>query len=144
MVAVIGNHVSEINFKVIPQLAQRYETAGDYWQDHPLPSAPWQFRVSVMENPDYEFLVLIHELTEWYLTQRRGIEEPTIAAFDQAFEERRKRREVDQDAEPGDDPTAPYHREHVFATRVEKLVAEELGADWETYDRAILSLFEEA
>ena len=33
------------------------------------------------------------------------------------------------DAEPGDDPRAPYRREHRFAMLMEMLMAHELGID---------------
>jgi hypothetical protein len=28
-----------------------------------------------MSDSDYEFLVILHEMIEWYLTQKRGIKE---------------------------------------------------------------------
>lgn len=132
---MIGKRLPDLHCRVVPLLAQRYETAGDYFQDCSWPSAPWQFRISAMGNPDHEFLVFVHELVEWYLTQRRGVEEPVIVAFDQAF--------TSEGAEPGDDPRAPYHREHVFAGKIERLLAEEIGIEWEEYDRAVSRLFEE-
>ncbi len=35
----------------------------------------WQFRVSDVRNADYEFLVLLHELIEWYFCYRAGVSE---------------------------------------------------------------------
>ena len=44
------------------------------------------------------------------------------------------------DDEPGDDPTAPYHREHCFATAVERMLIAALGVSWADYDQAVESL----
>ena len=56
-----------------------------------------------------------------------------------AVEVRRLRKELD---EPGDDPRAPYHREHEFAGCVERLLAHELGIDWNDYEDALDALYE--
>ena len=42
--------------------------------------------------------------------------------------------------EPGDDPHAPYHKQHQVATTCEKLIAEALEMDWEAYGRAVEKL----
>ena len=42
--------------------------------------------------------------------------------------------------EPGDDPAAPYKREHFFATNLEALMSGELGVDFSTYEEAINEL----
>ncbi len=43
-------------------------------------------------------------------------------------------------AEPGEHPGAPYHDEHMFATRIEEMLAKQLGVDWAEYERAIEAL----
>ncbi len=95
-----------------------------------------------MGNPDYEFLVALHELIESHLVQKRGIPDAAIDEFDIEFEKRRAAAPPDfaDYAEPGSDPAAPYYREHQFATAIEKSVAEELGVDWDEYDRAVKAL----
>jgi hypothetical protein len=40
---------------------------------------------------------------------------------------------------PGDDPRAPYHKQHVFAENIERLLAAELGVDWSAYDKEVSS-----
>jgi hypothetical protein len=37
--------------------------------------------------------------------------------------------------EPGDSSEAPYHKEHVFATKIERMIADELGVDWDVYEK---------
>ena len=85
----------------------------------------------------HERLVAIHELVEAILVQKRGISNDAITAFDQAYESARTGAD---DSEPGDDPTAPYHAEHCFATAIERRVAAELGVDWADYEARIAAL----
>lgn len=80
------------------------------------------------------FLVAVHEMVEAWICERRGIKEPDIKAFDEA--------NPDSD-DPGTMPEAPYHKEHIFAECLERLVARELGVNWEEYDRTIEGLFSE-
>lgn len=129
-----------IYIDTIPHREQRYPTVGDYWRPmlcgykglHRL-----EVRVSDMQNEDYEFLVAIHELIEEHLTRKRGITEGEITAYDVQYEAARTSESI---AEPGDNPDAPYHKEHVFATKIERLLADELGVDWDTYDSIVENL----
>ena len=117
----------------VPHQSQRYETVGDYQDAH----GTTLITVSEMSDARYEQLVAVHELIEQLLVTHRGIELSAIDHFDQEFE---KARQIGDDREPGDQPEAPYHREHVFATNVERLLAAELGVDWDTYDKEVLGL----
>jgi len=122
--------VPNINILVIPHASQRYNTVGDYWID----GGVTQIRISDLGNPDYESLILMHELTELMLCRKAGITIEMIDEFDFAFA---KRRATEDASEPGNDPNAPYYQEHQFATKVEKEMAEKLGVDWETYEARI-------
>lgn len=117
--------MKKINIRTIPHKKQRYDTCGDYFKS----KDTIQFRIS-KTNADYEFLVMIHELVEWYLTQKRGITIKEIDNFDLHY--------VGDD--PGADPDAPYHKEHMFATFIEQVLADELGIDWWKYDQLINQL----
>jgi len=123
-----------IVMRAIPSKSQRYPTCGDYWKS----CGTEQFRVSKMGNPDYEFLVLLHELVEWYLTEKRGISEHAISKFDVAYEKARAKGKHPDDAEPGDDSHAPYKLEHGAATGIERVMASMLGVDWAEYDKAVM------
>ena len=112
---------------------QRYPTVGDYEEGHGLVV----FSVSNMNNDHYEALVLIHELVEYLLVRARGIPLADIDAFDINYEKNRTEFDLE---EPGDAINAPYRREHQFATRIEKLLAAELGVDWPTYDKTVSDL----
>lgn len=117
-----------IEIKTKPNNEQRYNTVGDYITNA---DGGKQIVVSKMGDTRYELLVAIHELIESALCDERGISEESIDVFDMQFEN--KRSPTDMVSEPGDDTTAPYNKEHQFATTVEKMLAEELGIDWEQY-----------
>ena len=63
-------------------------------------------------------------------------------AFDLAFETEIEQGQRDDDEEPGDDPRAPYHREHVYATNVERMLAYEMGVNWDEYGERLDELYE--
>ena len=48
-----------------------------------------------------------------------------------------------REREPGDDPTAPYFEGHQLATRIEKILAKGINADWSAYEAAIAALGQE-
>lgn len=120
-------------FITLPHGKQRYPTVGDYEDVH----GCTMFRISDMGNWKYEVLVAVHEFIEKILVDARGIKVEDIDAFDMAFE---AARQPGDDREPGHESTAPYHKEHVFAEKVERMLAAELGVDWNTYDRTVVEL----
>jgi hypothetical protein len=122
----------KINIKSIPHKKQRYNTVGDYWAKN----GREQIRISNMQNWRYELLVAIHEIIEAFLCKDREISEGKIMDFDIKFEELR----TSKNAEPGMHKNAPYREEHKFATRVERMLARELGVNWKKYDKAVSSL----
>lgn len=107
----------DICIREIPAPAQRYATLGDWAIDE-------AGRVNIFVTPDPKdgphsaFLIALHELVEAYLCQVRGISQTSVDAFDMAYA---------GEGEPGDEPGAPYRKEHRFAMLVEHLMAHELG-----------------
>lgn len=123
-----------ILIETIPHETHRYPTCGDWNRQ---PNGTLHIKVSEEIGDKYAILVALHELVEVLLCEHRGITDAAVTAFDEKFEEHRH---PDDDSEPGDDPSAPYRKEHLFATGIEKLMASELGVDWKHYDRTILDL----
>jgi hypothetical protein len=123
-----------ITIKTIPHKKQRYPTCGDWWFDE---QGNLQIRVSDVGNPNYEALVALHEMVEALLCKKRGITAAQVDTFDKAFE---ASRQPGNEGEPGDDPKAPYRKEHFFATNIEALMSEELGVDWQKYEEVIDAL----
>src|ERR1022692_2071034 len=117
-----------IEIKTISHDEHRYPTTGDYFRD----GKRLCLRISEMGNKKYELLVAVHELVERILCEARGITDREIDTFDMASSAN----------EPGDDPNSPYHREHVFASRIERMLAHELGVEWEDYESSIDQLYE--
>jgi hypothetical protein len=92
--------------------------------------------VSKMNDPRHEFLIGMHEAIEAYLAIHAGVSPEAVDRFDRAYEAKRKPGDT---SEPGDDPRAPYHREHVFASKIERSLAKQLGASWRAYEREVSS-----
>ncbi len=128
----------DIEIKTIADTQQRYNTVGDYYINE---EGKRIFRISDMGNWKYELLIAVHELVESALCKDRGISDASIDAFDMAYEENRD--SADIHSEPGNDPNAPYYHEHQFATKIERLLAEELQVDWDTYCEACAALTKE-
>jgi len=106
----------------IPHQRQRYDTVGDW-----IPGEPVRIRVSKMKDERYVFLVALHELIEYELCRMNGIADREIVEFDTNFEKERRARLHSLEAEPGNDPRAPYRDEHGFATMIERMVAQKMG-----------------
>lgn len=123
---------ASFNVVSIPHAEQRYPTVGDYFWDEA--AECWQVRISQMPDPRYEHLILIHELTELSLILESGVSEAAIDEFDFQFEKEIEAGTRDPLSEPGDDPRAPYYKEHQAATKIERALAEMLGVNWEEYD----------
>lgn len=113
--------------KVVPHSMQRYNTVGD-WQF----STDGTLHIRVSDYGDWRMVwaVAVHELVETYLCQRAGITEAMVDEFDLAYDENRT---PDDTSEPGDNPNAPYYKQHQIATKVEKLVCAVLLVSWKAY-----------
>ncbi len=120
--------------KTIPHDKQAYPTVGD-WRF--TPEGDLSIFISDMNNWKYELLVAVHEIIEVALCKDRGITTEVVDSFDIEFEKSRQNGNTD---EPGDDPDAPYRKEHFFATSIERLVAGELNVDWDIYDKVVSGL----
>jgi hypothetical protein len=80
--------------------------------------------------------ILVHEIIESLLCWRHGIKEEAVSAFDRAWFKRDKKDWIRQVCDgPGDDPDAPYHKEHLAATEIERRFIEMCGMSWEEHER---------
>lgn len=120
--------IKSITIRVLPHANHRSDTIGDYFETS---TGDWVIHVSQTKNWRHAALVIAHELVELVTTQAAGISELVIARFD-------KRSRAD---EPGDSPRAPYHRQHVLATNIERIIANEFRIDWKTYNQALADLW---
>jgi hypothetical protein len=94
-------------------------------------------KVSQLSDWRREALVAVHELVEALICKHAGVTTEQVDEFDMNFEATRK---DGDDSEPGDDPKAPYYRQHQIATVIEKLLSVELGVNWTDYEKELNSL----
>ena len=115
----------KIEIRTIDHKAQRYNTAGDYFEGK---EGFTFFRISEMGNEDYNFLIAIHEFGEAYLCKREGIKFKDIDKFDIDHPE------LD---DPGSSPKAPYHKQHMLMLIIEKLLCRSMGLSWKMYEKRL-------
>lgn len=120
----------KITIEVIKHKDQRYNTIGDWQYDE---DDNLNIRVSDLGNWRWNALIGLHEACEALCCKSDGITENEVDKFDMNWV-------GDPDQEPGDDPKAPYRKQHFFATNIERLLAQALGVDWGEYENFIYSL----
>lgn len=113
--------------------SQRYFTYGDYF----IKDGVRYFRITKSNSDVMDDLVLVHEILEEILTRNRGIREEDILKFDLWVEEEVEKGNYPDDAEPGDHPLSNYKKEHEFATKIEKMLADELNINWSDYENEL-------
>lgn len=115
----------KIVIETIPHASQRYDTVGDWWFD---PDGSLQIRVSAASDERYEQLVAVHELVEVLQCMNDGVTQKQVDEFDMAYT---------GDGEPGEQPEAPYHVQHMNAYAIEIALASMLRVDWKKYDSSV-------
>jgi hypothetical protein len=127
----------KIKIETVNHKSQAYDTVGDYGRNK---DGLW-IKVSDMKNDTYHLAVVLHELIELHLCELAGISFALVNEFDLAYEKRRAKGDRHADCgcliqpEVGNDVHAPYHEEHVFATKLEKEFLQE--AAWRKYDKTV-------
>ncbi len=120
-----------IVIETIPHEQQRYQTVGDWVFDD---EGNLTIRVSKLSNWRREALIAVHELVEVLLCKHDGVTQESVDIFDKQFEATRAPDNFD---EPGDDPSAPYVKQHCVATGIERLLAAQLGVNWKEYEKEL-------
>jgi hypothetical protein len=126
----------KIEIQTIPHKQQRYETPGDwFWKGDTL-----FIRTSELGDWRMSISTALHEMVEALLCKQRNIPVSLLDKFDKQYEIDRERGKYTLEQQPGEDPDAPYKREHFFADIVERLFCNELGVDWNEYNNKSSSL----
>jgi len=127
----------KINIRTKPIKKFRVEDVGDYyWIISPVPEENvLKIVVAEMENQDYEFLVALHELIESYLLLKKGVSFEEVGKYDMKFLQEQKEGKRPKNANAGDQKDCPYRKEHAFATKIEKILANYLKVDWKQYEK---------
>ena len=90
---------------------------------------PEALEVRLPESDDWRYPAgrLIRALIEAFLCKAARVSREEIDAFDHGFT---------GDGEPGCDPNAPYHREHMLAELIERQFISNVGCEWRQYKSA--------
>jgi|SRR5215469_7158573 len=133
----------KIIIETIPHLKQRYNTIGDWkWEGDTL-----HVYVSDMGDPITfdsrfsEMAVGIHEAVEALYCRFDGVSDKDVDSFD--MDEKIQAEITELDIEPGDHPSAPYKKQHLFATAIEKMLCVAFHIPWFEYEERIIEMMEE-
>lgn len=123
-----------VKIEIIAHEQQRYPTVGDWFFES---NGDIVIRVSKLSDWRREMLVAVHELVEVLLCKHDGVSQQVTDDFDKAFEAKRG---PDNEDEPGDEPDAPYVKQHCIATGLERVLAAELAVSWKEYEQELFGL----
>jgi hypothetical protein len=112
---------NRISIKTIEHSLQRYNCLDD-WRI--LYNEDLDVIVSNTGLLEYNALILIHGLIEAVLCNIHGITTEQVDKWDLKC----------KDDDPGMNPKAPYHSEHMDAIAIEKIVCCMFGLDWKQYE----------
>lgn len=127
-------HLPKIVIEAIPHVEQNYDTCGDWYYDK---DGTLHIKVSHLSSWQHEALIVLHELAEVLMAKHDGVTVEQVDAFDKQFEANRLEGNVD---EPGDDPACPVWRQHGVASGIERVIASQMGVDWEAYSNEVNAL----
>jgi hypothetical protein len=116
-----------ITIQVVDPKEMRPLVDGVDW--HWLPNGDLMVQLAPMSDWRREVLLGFHEAVEAVLCKHNGVSQQAVDAFDVEYDKTH-----DTDCNAGDDPLAPYHREHTAATAVERILAYALSVQWGEYD----------
>lgn len=108
----------------------RFTTAGDWTM-----RKDGSFEIWICETKDwrYQFIVLMHELTEWAWCLKNKVSAAKADAFDDQWEWELKNGIHRPEEEAGFDKRCPYRGGHVWGARIEHLFCWILGVKWRVY-----------
>lgn len=92
--------ISSIRIEFIPNSAQRYETAGDWYHE----GDTLILKISKTEDPLHQQIVAVHELVEALLCNKDDITQEQVDEFDMIIGKHLE--------QPGDSRDAPYHEQY--------------------------------
>lgn len=124
----------DIHVRIIPNDQHREGITGaDWYFDN---AGNLEVRISQMSDTRYEAALAIHEIVEAVLCRFAGVTVQEVDEFDKKWEAEHPQSKI----EAGDQPDAPYQRQHGLATAAERIVAAELKILWRRYDEELESL----
>lgn len=91
-----------------------------------------QVRVEPLSDWKRETLLAVHETVEAIMCKHNGVTVQSVDEFDLEYDKTHS-----SDLNAGDDPKAPYVREHCLATAIERILCAELEVNWSEYDKEL-------
>lgn len=114
----------KVDIQFINKSQQRYDTCGDWeWDGKTL-----TIRANLMLDWRKQLLVAIHELVEAALCINNDVSQEVVDEWDFNHPEA---------DEPGELDGCPYRFEHETAVKVERLIAEGFGINFEDYEKEL-------
>ena len=140
----------KINIRTKPIQKLRMKDVGDYFEatcpveggKHFCGKQVLVIHVAKMDNPDYEFLVALHEFIESYLLKRRRVDLKEIDEWEAKFLKEKDEGKRPKNAIAGEQKDCPYYQEHKIAIKIEKKMARYLKVNWKKYDDYLAKLEE--
>lgn len=121
----------DISIQVIPNDQHRPGITGaDWFWDE---AGNLHVKVSKLSDWRREIALGMHEAAEAILCKHNGVTQKSVDEFDAKWEKEHPAEKI----AAGDQSDSPYRREHGFATAVERILASELGIDWNDYDEEL-------
>lgn len=130
--------IIRIEIEVIPHLAQRYETCGDWFRtiDKNGNATLHIYASKLAKDTDpFNYMALCvgsHELHEALACIANGIYEVEVDKWDMDHKD---------DDDPGDNDLCPYVHQHRWASRIEQQLVVAMNIMWSTYEKAIARLW---
>lgn len=119
----------DIHIKVDASEIRPPFTGADWWFSE---NGDLQVRVAKLSSEKRELLLAVHETLEAILCHFDGVTHEMVDVFDSEYD-----RTHASDLNAGDDPLAPYARQHSFATATERMMAAYWNENWLEYDKEL-------
>lgn len=117
----------KVEIKFIDHADQRYDTAGDwFWNEQ---GTLLTLHISKTADPKTDFAVAVHELIEALACKLNGVLQSEVDHWDMV--------EAAEETDPGLNPGAPYHHEHMTADKCERIFVEAVDLDWDTHNATL-------
>lgn len=128
--------IHRVVIEVIPHLAQRYDTCGDWFRTVDDGKATLHIYASRLgkDIDPYNYMamcVAYHELGEALACIANNITEVEVDGWDMTY----------PGGDPGDDDKCPYVHQHRWATNIEKSLVVAMNLLWSKYEKAIARLW---
>lgn len=107
-----------------PYKKMRYATVGDWYDKH----GKQRIDVAITKSPITDFAISIHEQIERFFCELHSVSQKAVDDFDMNYV-------GFYSDDPGLDKKAPYHKQHLFATDIEREIVLKAGLSWEEHNK---------